>query len=375
MSILRHLCRAFGDFLSAEAAGGAVLIAAMVVAMTIANTPLGPPAQEALAAPLGPLSVGHWINDGLMAVFFLVVATEIRHEMTDGELSRPGQAALPVVAALGGMAVPALVYLAVVWGHPGLARGWAIPSATDIAFSLGVLALAGPRVPPSLRAFLAALAIIDDLGAIVVIVAAYAKAPSLPLLGLAVAAPAGVWLLGRSGLGRSLPFAVLGVVGWLAMLNSGVHATLAGVLLGLALPRATARRWEAALNPWVAFVVVPLFALANSGVRLTGLEGDFAARPVALAVALGLFAGKVAGVGLSSWLMIRFGPARLPAGASLGQFLGTCLLTGIGFTMSLFIATLAFGETEAMTDARLGVLAGSLVSALCGWAVLSVIRR
>lgn len=374
---LAHAMRAF---LAMESAGGILLIAMMVLALAVVNSPLAPFYDHALSFPVLGLSLLHWINDGLMAVFFLLVALEIKRERLEGELSNLGQVLLPALGAVGGMAVPAAIYVAF---NPGgeFLRGWAIPSATDIAFSLGVLALLGRGVPASLRVFLAALAIIDDLGAILIIAFFYTSQLSLGFLAGAAGAVAVLLLLNRLRVRALAPYLLVGAVLWVCMLKSGVHATVAGVLLGLIIPlrggeegaAAPLRRLEHALHPWVAFGILPLFALANSGLSLSGIGLGALTDTVFLGVALGLFVGKQVGVFTCGWLAIRSGLARLPEGAGWGQFYGTSILTGIGFTMSLFISGLAFPQGGAVEATRLGVLLGSLVSALTGYALLAVL--
>jgi len=376
-------------FLRLEVAGGILLVAAAIVALSLANSPAQSGYQALLHLPLGfavggidlSKSLHHWINDGLMAVFFLLVGLEIKREAIQGELSSLRRAALPILAALGGMVVPALVYLGFTWGDPVTMRGWAISSATDIAFAVGVLALAGRRAPPSLRIFLLALAIIDDLGAIIIIALFYTAEISLPFLGLAAAALAGLAALNRAGVTRLLPYLVLGVLLWLFVLESGVHATLAGVALGLAIPlrQPTATphappllRLEHALHPWVTFAILPLFAFANAGIPLADSTMSVLSHPVTLGVALGLFAGKQLGVMLAIGLGLVLKIGALPAGATLRQLYAMAVLTGIGFTMSLFIGTLAFDDIAYDVPVRLGVLGGSILSAALGYALLTV---
>ncbi|HSV29448.1 MAG TPA: Na+/H+ antiporter NhaA, partial [Candidatus Omnitrophota bacterium] len=303
--------------------------------------------------------------------------------MLEGELSSPSQVMLPAVAAVGGMAVPAGIYLAFNWGDPATMRGWAIPSATDIAFSLGVLSVLGRSVPGCLRVFLAALAIIDDLGAIVIIAFFYSSDLSALFLQMAAGAAVVLWVLNRAGVTRLAPYMLAGLFLWVCLLKSGIHATLAGVVLGLAIPlrvsdggaRAPLRRLEHSLHPWVAFAILPVFALANSGVPFAGMGIESLSGPVFLGVALGLFVGKQVGVFAFSWLLIRLGLARLPAGVSWSQFYGVCILTGIGFTMSLFIGGLAFTSGEVMAETRFAVLAGSVASALVGYGLLRLTAR
>ncbi|WP_376096693.1 Na+/H+ antiporter NhaA [Roseomonas sp. CCTCC AB2023176] len=369
-------------FLEAQSSAGLVLMGAAALALIVANSPLGTTYEAAKHATIGPLSVEHWINDGLMAVFFLLVGLEIKREMLDGQLSTWPRRILPGIAAAGGMLVPALIYAAFNAGSDSL-RGWAIPAATDIAFALGVLALLGSRVPSSLRVFLAALAIIDDLGAVMIIALFYTANLSLPDLAGAAAVTAALVALGRAGVTRLLPYLLLGAALWVLVLRSGVHATIAGVILALTIPiRATPaapdaaansplHRLEHALHLPVGFLIVPVFGFANAGVAVLGLPAEVLTGQVTLGVALGLFLGKLVGVFGTATIAIHLGWADMPAHASTGQLLGTALLCGIGFTMSLFIALLAFPGAPAMQDAaKIGILAGSLVSGLLGTLVL-----
>jgi NhaA family Na+:H+ antiporter len=363
---------AIQDFLRHETAGGIVLMLAAGLALLVVNSPLGAGYDAVLTLP-----VRHAIDDGLMAVFFLLVSLEIKRELVVGELSTPAQAALPAGAALGGMLVPALIYVAFNVGSPANLRGWAIPSATDIAFSLGVLSLLGRRVPASLKVFLAALAILDDLGAIVIIALFYTADLSLPVLGLAGLAVVVLVLLGRrrASLWLYLP---VGLFLWDCLLKSGVHATLAGVAVGLAIPVAQADRLERGLHPYVSFAILPLFAFANAGLRLSDLSLELLTQPLLLGIAAGLFVGKQVGVFAAVGVMIRLCGARLPDGASWRQLYGAAVLTGIGFTMSLFIGALAFPGEARAEEVRFGVVAGSLASALLGALVLrlgSPLRR
>jgi Na+:H+ antiporter, NhaA family len=380
-SMLRGLLRG-------EALGGLVLMAAAALALVVANSSLAPAYFGALHAHLGPLSVLHWINDGLMAVFFLLVGLEIKRELLDGQLSTWPRRALPGIGAAGGMAVPALIYAAFNWGDPATLRGWAIPSATDIAFALGVLALLGPRVPASLKVFLTALAIIDDLGAVAIIAVFYAGDLSALDLGLAAAAVAVLTALNRFGVVRLLPYLLLGAVLWFFVLRSGVHATVAGVALAFTIPLhhtpgrsddmagSPLHRLEHGLHGWVAFGVIPVFGFANAGVSFAGLTADALGDHLTLGVALGLLVGKLVGVFGSAALTIRLGLADLPMGASWPQLAGVSLLCGIGFTMSLFIGMLAFAGDPALQDAaKIGILGGSLLAGVTGWAVLRVAPR
>jgi NhaA family Na+:H+ antiporter len=328
---------------------------------------------------IGALSIDKplllWINDGLMAVFFLLVALEIKREALEGELSSRQQILLPAFAALGGMVVPAVIYASLTWGDAQSLRGWAIPSATDIAFSLGVLSLLGRRVPLSLRIFLTALAIIDDLGAILIIAFFYSHDISWLALAGGGAALVVLWLFNRFGVVKLSPYMLVGLVLWVCLLKSGIHATIAGVLLGLCIPlrvkNAPLQRLEHGLHPWVAYAILPIFAFANSGLSFTGMSLDTLADPVFLGIAAGLFIGKQVGVFGLSWLAIRLRLGALPEGATWQQLYGVCVLTGIGFTMSLFIGGLAFPDGNAMVETKLGVIIGSVASAMVGWALLA----
>ncbi len=371
---------AIREFLALEAAGGILLAGAAAAAMALANSPLERWYGAFLDTPVevraGAFGIAKplllWINDGLMAVFFFLVGLELKREVQEGELSRPSQIALPAVAAAGGMAAPAAIYAALNWGSPATLQGWAIPAATDIAFALGVLSLLGGRVPASLKVFLLTLAILDDLGAIVIIALFYTANLAPPSLGVAAAALAGLAALNRAGVQRVAPYLLVGLVLWASVLKSGVHATLAGAALALFIPPRQARRLEHDLHPPVAYGILPLFAFANAGVSLDGVSLASLAEPVPLGIAAGLLLGKLAGVFVASFAMIRLGGASLPEGAGWDGLFGVSLLCGIGFTMSLFIAGLAFEGADAayMAQARLGILLGSLASATAGYAVL-----
>ena len=379
-------------FLASEAAGGIVLMVAALAALIVANTAWAPAYEHwkhatnglVLAPAIGPMTIELWINDGLMAIFFLLVGLEIKRELVDGELSRPADRTLPVVAAAAGMLVPALVYLGVTGGDPALARGWAIPAATDIAFAIGVMALLGKRVPAALKLFLTTVAIVDDMGAVAIIALAYSHGLDLGSLAGAGATLAVMYVLNRRGVTNLTPYLILSALLWWLVLRSGVHATVAGVLAAMMIPVRKSRgapddaesplhRLEHALNPWVAFAIVPLFGFANAGVSLAGAR---LAEPLVIAIVAGLFVGKQVGVLGAVMAAERLGFARRPAGSSWAQLHGTALLAGIGFTMSLFIGGLAFPGQEALiAEVKIGVLAGSLLSALAGYTVLRLAAK
>ena len=374
-------------FFDSGASGGMILMGVTVVALAVANSPLAGTYFAVLKTYVFGLSVLHWINDALMAVFFLLVGLEIKREMLDGQLSTWPRRILPGIAALGGMVVPALIYLVVTWNEPQLHQGWAIPTATDIAFALGVLALLGPRVPKSLTIFLTALAILDDLGAIIIIAFFYTGDLSLPMLGAAALCLLMLVAFNRFNVTALLPYLVVGAVLWVFVLKSGIHATLAGVALALTIPLqaepkktraedSPLHRLEHALQPWVAFAIIPIFGFANAGVPLSGLSFASLLSPLPLGIAMGLFLGKQLGVFAFSEVAIRLGFADVPAGATRAQCYGVALLCGIGFTMSLFIGALAFPNQPELGDAtKIGVLMGSALSALAGYLVLSLAPR
>ena len=378
MSVLRK-------FLQSEAAGGLILMGTAALALIVANSPLAGVYFGALHSYVFGLSVEHWINDGLMAVFFLLVGLEIKREMLDGQLATWPRRVLPGVAALGGMVFPALAYLAFNLGNAETVRGWAIPAATDIAFALGVLSLLGSRVPMSLKVFLTALAIIDDLGAVAIIALFYTADLSFPALGLAALILACLVGLNRFGIEKLWPYLVLGVVLWVAVLQSGIHATLAGVALALTIPLRPAtetaedphsplHRLEHAIHPWVGYGVVPIFGFANAGVSFAGLDASVMLGPVPLGIAFGLFVGKQVGVFGIAWATVRLGFADMPDGATMPQLYGVALLCGIGFTMSLFIGGLAFAGSPTLSDAvKVGVLGGSIISGIGGWLVFRLL--
>ncbi len=377
-------------FLASEAAGGIVLMVAAALAMVVANLPATADAYVALLhtttgpvlnPKLGSMTIHLWINDGLMAIFFLLVGLEIKREVVDGRLSRPEHRRLPVIAAAAGMAVPAIVYLAVIGGDGALARGWAIPAATDIAFAIGVLALLGSRVPPALKLFLTTVAIVDDMGAVAIIAVAYTDHIDFAALAGAAVVVAALYVIGRRGERRLWLFMAGFALLWLLTLMSGVHATIAGVVAALLIPvtrspgapddaHSPLHRLEHGLQPWVAFVIVPLFGFANAGVSLAGVSVATLGEPLVLAILLGLFVGKQAGILGSVWIADLLGIARRPGGASWAQIYGVALIAGIGFTMSLFIGGLAFADPALQDRVKIGVLSGSLLSAVVGYLVL-----
>ncbi|MFB4394137.1 MULTISPECIES: Na+/H+ antiporter NhaA [unclassified Pseudomonas] len=380
-------------FLQLEAAGGLLLIAAAVVALVINNSPLSHFYTGFLNVPvavqIGALEIAKplllWINDGLMALFFLLIGLEVKREVVDGHLSKPSQIILPATAAVGGMVVPALIYWFINRDNPASMAGWAIPTATDIAFALGVLALLGKRVPVSLKLFLMTLAIIDDLGAIIIIALFYSGTLSSLALMLAGACLVALLAMNRLGVVRLAPYLLVGLVLWVCVLKSGVHATLAGVALALCIPLRTLSKQQAsplltlehALHPWVAYAILPLFAFANAGVSLAGVTFESFTHPVPLGIAAGLLLGKMVGVFGLTWIAVKLRLAALPAGANWGQVMGVAILCGIGFTMSLFVGSLAFvpGSSDYAGMDRMGILTGSLFAALLGYAVTAMSSR
>jgi NhaA family Na+:H+ antiporter len=376
------------EFLQKESTGGLLIIAASVLAMFAVNSPLESLYETWLATPVGvqfgafllnkPLLL--WINDGLMAVFFFLIGLEIKREFLTGELSDRSRVILPAIAAAGGMAMPALVFVAFNHGDPAALSAWAIPTATDIAFALGVLSLLGPRVPQSLKLFLLTLAVIDDLGAIVIIALFYSGEVSVSSLLVAGGALIALLLMNRRGVVRIAPYILIGLVLWVAVLKSGVHATLAGVVLAFFIPLrdkhsggSPLAELEHKLHPYVAFLILPLFAFANTGISFEGLMPQSLLHPVPLGIAAGLLIGKQVGVFGLTWLAIRLGLGRLPEGVGWLSLYGVAALCGIGFTMSLFISSLAAEQvgTAMMVDNRLGILGGSLLSAIIGYLVLA----
>lgn len=379
-------------FFQLEAAGGLLLIAAAALALTINNSPLSWLYNAFLDTPvvaqIGAVKIAKplllWINDGMMALFFLLIGLEVKREVLEGHLSRPSQIILPGTAAIGGMVVPALVFWALNKGDAAAMSGWAIPMATDIAFALGVLALLGKRVPVSLKLFLMTLAIIDDLGAIVVIALFYSGELSNLSLILAGTSIVALIAMNRLGVRKLGPYLLIGLLLWVCVLKSGVHATLAGVVLAFCIPLRTTDAestplltLEHALHPWVAYGILPLFAFANAGVSLSGVTLESFTHPVPMGIAAGLLAGKAVGVFGLTWLAIKIGIAKLPAGSNWGQVLGVSILCGIGFTMSLFVGSLAYvpGTSEYAGVDRMGILTGSILAAFIGYAIMALSSR
>lgn len=368
-------------FLDSEAAGGVLLMLAAALALIVANSPAGPTYTRVLDTYIGPLSLLHWINDAAMAVFFLVVGLEIKREFTHGHMAHKGGRTLPLIAAASGMIVPAAVFLIVAGGDEVLVRGWAIPSATDIAFAIGVIAFLGKRVPVSLKLFLTTVAIADDMGAVLIIALFYASDISVPALAAATALFVLMFVLNRIGVRRLWPYIFLALLLWIAVFLSGVHATVAGVLTALAVPihgaamehggeNTPLHRLERILTPWVGFAIVPLFGFANAGVTFAGLTPADVLAPLPLGIAAGLFLGKQVGVFAGIRLAVAWGWGTLPTGVGWLQIYGIALLCGVGFTMSLFIGGLAFPDDRLMDQVKIGVLAGSLAAAIAGYAAL-----
>lgn len=388
---IQIISQALRRFLKLEAAGGLILMGCAVLAFIASNSALSPLYDAFLNVP-GQVRVGEldiqkplllWVNDLWMAVFFFLVGLEIKRELLEGSLSTRETLMLPCVAALGGMVAPALIYAGINWGDSVALRGWAIPAATDIAFALGVLALLGSRVPIALKVFLTAVAIVDDLGAIIIIALFYTADLNLTSLGLAAAGVLALIIANRSGV-RAVPvYLAIGLFMWVCVLKSGVHATLAGVATALAIPLAGAKpedesplkSLEHSLHPLVAFLILPTFAFANAGVSLAGVQWSAMLQPVTLGIACGLVFGKVIGVFGASWIAIKLGMTRLPDGANFKALFGVSLLCGIGFTMSLFIGTLAWEEDAGSmaVAVRLGVLGGSIIAAVLGYLWLRMV--
>ena len=384
--MLNYLSSPFKWFFKLEAASGLVLLISAVIALIISNSNFSSLYFETLQSYLFiginniglKMSLHHWINDALMAVFFFFVTLEIKREFILGELSSPKQALLPIIAAIGGMLVPALIYIYINFGNGDTINGWAIPSATDIAFSLGVLSLLGSRVPISLKVFLTALAIIDDLGAIIIIAFFYTGDLSIQYLSLLLLTFIALLILNKSGVKKFLPYLILGLILWFFTYQSGVHATISGVLLATVIPHrkkneeySLLTKIEHNISSYVAFGIMPLFALANAGVSLDGINLESLLSPVPLGIVLGLFVGKQIGVFLFSIIAIKLKIAQMPNNANWMSFYGVGILTGIGFTMSLFIGNLAFVENiEYIDGVKIGVLTGSLLSTLIGYTLL-----
>ena len=384
--MLNYLSSPFKWFFKLEAASGLVLLISAVIALIISNSNFSSLYFETLQSYLFiginniglKMSLHHWINDALMAVFFFFVTLEIKREFILGELSSPKQALLPIIAAIGGMLVPALIYIYINFGNGDTIKGWAIPSATDIAFSLGVLSLLGSRVPISLKVFLTALAIIDDLGAIIIIAFFYTGDLSIQYLSLLLLTFISLLILNKSGVKKFLPYLILGLILWFFTYQSGVHATISGVLLATVIPHrkkneeySLLTKIEHNISAYVAFGIMPLFAFANAGVSLDGINLESLLSPVPLGIVLGLFVGKQIGVFLFSIIAIKLKIAQMPNNANWTNFYGVGILTGIGFTMSLFIGNLAFVENiEYIDGVKIGVLAGSLLSTLIGYSLL-----
>jgi NhaA family Na+:H+ antiporter len=383
---LRHFSNALTSFLRLESAGGLLLIGSAALALILSNTGLSGIYEWVVYLPvevrIGPLALAKplllWINDGLMSIFFLLIGLEVKREIMEGELSTLAQVVLPATAALGGMVLPAAIFYFLNRADPVTLGGWAIPTATDIAFALGVLSLLGSRVPGSLRLFLTAVAIADDLGAIIIIAVFYTANLTLLMLVLSTAIVSVLVLLNYLRVRNISVYLVLGLVLWFFLLKSGVHATLAGVVLAFTIPlkledangHSMLRNLEHRLHPWVAFAILPIFAFANAGVSFAGVTVTTLLQPLPLGILAGLFLGKFAGVFGASWLLIASGNAKLPAGAGMMHFVGVAVLCGIGFTMSLFIGSLAFDTAEYLTPLRLGVVLGSALSAAGGYALL-----
>ena len=389
--MINYITTPFRWFFKLEAAGGLVLLIAAVIALILSNTNLNIYYFDILSTHILigtknfgiDLSILHWINDALMAVFFFVVTLEIKREFIQGELSKPKQALLPIIGAVGGMAIPALIYVVINLETEYTLRGWAIPSATDIAFSIGVLSLLGSRIPISLKVFLTALAIIDDLGAIIIIAFLYSAELQYTYLLLMLASFVGLLLLNKVGVKKFTPYFLIGLFLWFFTHGSGIHSTISGVLLATTIPHKSHEKdyslllkLEYILSPYVAFAIMPLFALANAGFILNDVSINTLLAPVPLGILCGLFFGKQIGVFLFSFLSVKFKLAEMPSNSNWIKFYGIGILTGIGFTMSLFIGNLAFLDYPNDLDGvKIGVLAGSLLSALVGYFLLLIVTE
>ncbi|TXZ75577.1 Na+/H+ antiporter NhaA [Vibrio mimicus] len=367
------------DFFKMESAGGILLVIAAAIAMFIANSSMGEGYQAILHTYVFGMSISHWINDGLMAVFFLLIGLEVKRELLEGALKSRETAIFPAIAAVGGMLAPALIYVMFNFNDPAAIQGWAIPAATDIAFALGIMALLGKRVPVSLKVFLLALAIIDDLGVVVIIALFYSSDLSTIALTVGFIMTGVLFMLNAKHVTKLSVYLIAGLILWIAVLKSGVHATLAGVVIGFAIPlkgnkgeHSPLKHLEHALHPYVAFGILPLFAFANAGISLQGVSIDGLTSMLPLGVALGLFLGKPLGIFSFSWAAVKLGVAQLPEGINFKHIFAVSVLCGIGFTMSIFISSLAFGQANATYDtyARLGILMGSTTAALLGYALL-----
>lgn len=385
--------RIMRDFLRLESSAGILLFSAAILALVVDNTPLTHfyhlLLSTRLSLQLGTLIIGKpllmWINEGLMTLFFLLVGLEIKREMLEGELNSLRKATLPVLAAIGGMLGPALIYAYMHWGDPVVLRGWAIPTATDIAFSLGILALLGSRIPVSLKIFLTALAIFDDIGGIAIIAGYYTQHIAMSMLISASALIIVLFILNRLNITARAPYFLVGSILWFCVLKSGVHATLSGIVIAMMIPlrdkrnpqHSPLRELEHTLHPWVAFLILPVFAFANAGISFADMQWHELWQPIALAIALGLFFGKQIGVMLFSWLGVACGLAKKPHGATWLGIYGMAMISGVGFTMSLFIGGLAFDphlHANYSNYVRLGVIEGSLLSGICGYLVLRLGR-
>ena len=389
--MIRNLSKPFKWFFKLEAASGLVLLIAAIIALIVSNSNFSELYFHTLEQYLFiginkfglKLSVHHWINDALMAIFFFFVTLEIKREFIQGELSNFKKALLPIIAAVGGMVIPALFYIFINYGNSETLNGWAIPSATDIAFSLGILSLLGSRVPISLKIFLTALAIIDDLGAILIIAFFYSGDLSISYLSLILISYIFLLILNKFGVKKFVPFLLVGIFMWFFTYKSGIHATIAGVLLASAIPHrkkdkdfSLLVKIEHAISPYVAFIIMPLFAFANAGVSLDGLTISSLMLPVPLGILLGLFFGKQLGVMFFSFFAVKLGVAQMPDNSSWLSLYGVSILTGIGFTMSLFVGNLAFIEnTQYIDGVKIGVLAGSLLSTIFGYFILLITTK
>ncbi|WP_139685775.1 Na+/H+ antiporter NhaA [Vibrio tasmaniensis] len=369
------------DFFKLESAGGIILVIAAAIAMFVANSPLNEMYQGVLQSYVLGMSVSHWINDGLMAVFFLLIGLEVKRELLEGALKSKETAIFPAIAAVGGMLAPALIYVLFNSSNPEALQGWAIPAATDIAFALGIMALLGNRVPVSLKVFLLALAIIDDLGVVVIIALFYSGDLSTLALTVGFIATGVLFMLNNKHVTKLSVYLIVGAILWFAVLKSGVHATLAGVVIGFAIPlkgnkgeRSPLKHLEHALHPYVAFAILPIFAFANAGISLEGISISNLTGMLPLGIAMGLLVGKPLGIFLFSWGAVKTGVAKLPEGVNFMNIFAVSVLCGIGFTMSIFISSLAFGPTNAEFDtlARLGILMGSTTAAILGYILLRI---